>query len=688
MTYAQIRFSTDILRRLGEELNPSPDQGILELVKNAYDADARTCRVELVNTNRIGGTIIILDDGIGMDANAIENGWLVLGQSRKSKLNRTKLGRIQAGSKGLGRLAALRMGTSAALITRPAIEKKSQYKILIDWEKYNDASVVEDVQLNIDHEIVDGEIEHGSEITISGLRTRISRADVTKLARALVLLADPFGDNPIGFEPILIAPAFNDLEKLVRKRYFDEADFHLIAGVDATGYASARVVDWRGGELFIAEHDELTSHRKNRPYDCPPVTFDLWVYIMTSESFYPKNVNLGQVREWLKSFGGVHLYENGLRVAPYGNPGNDWLDINLRRAQSPEERPSTNTAIGRVSIADTDNSLIQKTDRSGFIENDSFQEVRAFSQDAMEWLARRRLEIAEARRAKARKDAPVISKHSKSKIESAIENAPKASKETILRAFKDYERSRNREVLQLNKEVQLYRTLSTAGITAATFAHESRGNPIKILSQSINAIQRRTKQELGDKYESLLKKPIEGVISAIDSLSVLSNATLNLLSYSKRRIGRVNIHSVIMNVIDLYQPFFNGRKVNVLVELFEGSPYIRGSEAAIESIITNLLNNSLTAFEQGGTTKRSVKVVTESDGNTVNIRVLDNGQGITGISKKDIWLPGQTTQLNGTGLGLSIVRDTVRDYGGTVDVNENGELGGAEFIIRLPILGT
>jgi hypothetical protein len=42
-TVANFRFATDILRRLGEELNPNIDQGILELVKNAYDADARTC---------------------------------------------------------------------------------------------------------------------------------------------------------------------------------------------------------------------------------------------------------------------------------------------------------------------------------------------------------------------------------------------------------------------------------------------------------------------------------------------------------------------------------------------------------------------------------------------------------------------------------------------------------------------
>lgn len=40
MTTEHLRFSTEMLRRLGEELNPHPDQGVLELVRNAYDADA------------------------------------------------------------------------------------------------------------------------------------------------------------------------------------------------------------------------------------------------------------------------------------------------------------------------------------------------------------------------------------------------------------------------------------------------------------------------------------------------------------------------------------------------------------------------------------------------------------------------------------------------------------------------
>lgn len=99
---ATFRFATDILRRLGEELNPSPDQGLLELVKNAYDANARQCVVELTDTNSPGGTVRISDDGDGMVRDEIINGWLVLGKSAKNIRKLTRLKRIPAGDKGLG----------------------------------------------------------------------------------------------------------------------------------------------------------------------------------------------------------------------------------------------------------------------------------------------------------------------------------------------------------------------------------------------------------------------------------------------------------------------------------------------------------------------------------------------------------------------------------------------------------
>ena len=55
MSTATFRFSTDILQRLGEELITSLDQGIVELVKNSYDADALKCTIEMLGTDKPGG---------------------------------------------------------------------------------------------------------------------------------------------------------------------------------------------------------------------------------------------------------------------------------------------------------------------------------------------------------------------------------------------------------------------------------------------------------------------------------------------------------------------------------------------------------------------------------------------------------------------------------------------------------
>ena len=687
MKKAPFRFSKDILLRLGEELNPSPDQSILELVKNSYDADARKCVVELINTDLPGGTIKIADDGDGLTGDDIVNGWLVVGKSTKSLTRRTRLDRIPSGNKGLGRLSALRMGSKVSLVSRPQKHPGKQYSLKIDWEKYEKVALVDDVSFNIIEKRALKGRKIGTEITIENLNHKISVLDAKKLARALILLADPFADDPEGFKPVLKVPEFSDLEKLVKNRYFIDAEYYLTASVDKNGIAVARVTDWRGKELFSADHDELSVKKKHKRYDCPTADFDFWAFILNKKTFLTRSSTLTEVRNWLQKIGGVHLYQNGLRVSPYGNPGNDWLGLNLRRVQSPEERPSTNTSIGRANVYDENEILVQKTDRSGFIESESFLELKRFTVDALEWMARKRLERAEIRRRKQRALAPKKSNKAKVSLNKAIEKSPKATQEELKKALKKYDKTKEDELQTLRQEVQLYRTLSTAGITAATFAHESTGNPIKVISNAVNRIARVGKEILANKYETTIKRPVELILKSIEAIKVLGNTTLSLVDHEKRRTGRVEIHKVINSVIAIYTPFLKDRGVKVHLELSNKKPYLRGTDAAIESIITNLLNNSLTWFEGTSRRKREIIIRTEIEGDTLILRVMDNGPGIEGINKKDIWLPGQTTRPNGTGLGLTIVHDTVKDLAGEVDVIEKCEIGGAEFIIELPIIG-
>ncbi len=120
-------------------------------------------------------------------------------------------------------------------------------------------------------------------------------------------------------------------------------------------------------------------------------------------------------------------------------------------------------------------------------------------------MAKRRLEVAERKRRAERERTADEYDNTKEEVVKAISTFS-SEKGSSAEAFTRYDKARHDEIKSLRSEVQLYRTLSTAGITAATFSHESRGNPLKVITQSIRAIERRVKQNLNKQYDELFSK--------------------------------------------------------------------------------------------------------------------------------------------------------------------------------------
>lgn len=675
---ATFKFSPKILARLGEELNQTFEQSIIELVKNSYDADARKCIIRLSNTLYPDGEIVVEDDGVGMVASQIVNGWLVLGSSSKASATTTKKGRFPAGNKGLGRLAALRMGREVVLSSVSSVKRGYESSLNIDWSDYEAAPTVEDVPISIAQRRVSK--RHGTKVRLVGLHSAVAAAEVRKLARSLVLLSNPFQDKSSGFDVVLHADDYGDVASIVSKKYFEFSDYHLRASLSKDGVAQLSILDWRD--------EVLATHELEGFYSAPKTDFDFWVFILNKDGYSTGKVSQAELKGWLGTFGGVHVYERGVRVSPYGNQGDDWLQINLARVRSPEERPSTNTSIGRVNIHPSSKYVLkQKTDRTGFIEDESYVELKRFASDALNWLAKWRLKQAEARRRKENEEAPKNTVRERSKVEAALSSAPIEVQETIRAAFKGYERTRDREANTLRREIQLYRTLSTAGITAATFAHESQGNPLKLIDMGIRALRSRVPRLVPNAHVSKILEPVEHIATASKGLSILSAATLSLVQSSKRRVGRINVYQTVQRIEKFFSPFLAARGAELSVVIGPGAPFLRASEAAIESIVTNLINNSLSIFEASGTATRKIQISASATQAEVEILLNDSGPGIVGLDISDIWLPGVTSNPEGTGLGLTIVRDTVRDLGGSVAAEAHGHLGGAEFRITLPILG-
>ncbi len=680
-----IKFAPDTLARLGEELIPNPDQGIIELVRNSYDADASTCTVDFSQAES-KSVITIKDTGDGMDLDAIRNGWFVLGHSSKAdEVNkRTRKGRLPVGDKGLGRLAALRMGRIAILETRPKSQPGILYKVTFDWSRYVGQKLVEDVDFKIEKSSTSR--TPGTDITLKDVRARFRRRELDRLARNILLLSDPFASST-GFKAVLKAPGFKDLEKKVRRAYFGDAEYRLEASLSNEGLASARLLDWRDRVTHRANHSEISNSDDDIPYRGVAADFSVWVFLLSGESFSTRKSSVTEVRDWLSVVGGVHLYYRRLRVPPYGDHGHDWLEMNLARAKSPEERPSTNNSLGRVVVDDPEHFLTQKTDRIGFIESEQFHELRRFAMDALEWMAKIRLREAEVRRERERVKAPKTVTKAVEKLDQIVENVPSRYRAPLTEAIRKVEQAAKREAKVLRDDLQLYRSLATAGTTAAVFAHEA-AKPISRIGDLVSLIKKRALRLLGRRYDTL-EKPVDLLERSTASLKGFTAIPIYLLKRDKRKAERVNVQQVIDNVLGVFDPILQDAKILASRQSADGEFYIQGSVALVEAIITNFLTNSVQAFNREGSpvVKRTIVITTEVSGTWLLIDFSDNGPGITDIKLDEIWLPGRTTVPGGTGFGLTIVRDAVADLGGSVRAIARGELDGAEFIVKLPLLG-
>jgi len=153
------------------------------------------------------------------------------------------------------------------------------------------------------------------------------------------------------------------------------------------------------------------------------------------------------------------------------------------------------------------------------------------------------------------------------------------------------------------------------------------------------------------------------------------------------RTGLVDVNAVVTDMHGLFAPFLADSGVTSDVSLVDPRPRIRGTVASLEAIISNLMINSINALNTPGWggRRREIGLRSEISGDAVLIRVADSGPGIAGLAVDEIWLPGRTTMPGGTGLGLTIVRDAATDLGGDTHAIAHGELGGAEFVVELPL---
>jgi C4-dicarboxylate-specific signal transduction histidine kinase len=315
-------------------------------------------------------------------------------------------------------------------------------------------------------------------------------------------------------------------------------------------------------------------------------------------------------------------------------------------------------------------------------------ELRQFAMDAMEWMADWRLAQAEKKRELAKEVAPREISDAKAKIESILEQSvPESVRTSVNVLIENYDQARERQIRVLRDDLMLYRSLATAGTTSAVFAHET-GRRVTLLKQLANLIAEQTKTLADRLLVQTLATYTRRLVHISDALSSFAAVPIKLLAREKRRQGRVDVAEVITNSIEMFSPFLDDAGIEPEYTGEKDGVYIYGTVALLEAAITNLITNTINAFdrEDARLEGRRLFIGTMFVDSSIGIQVADNGPGITELSLTEIWLPGKSSTPGGTGLGLTIVKDSISDLGGRIDVRAHGVHGGAEFTIVLPAL--
>lgn len=192
---AKLRFRprARIIRTIGDQLISGPEAAVIELVKNAYDADATAVTVKFFPPLQPGaGRIIVQDNGHGMTLADIQDKWMEPATTSKVGTRRSPgFGRVMMGYKGIGRFAAAKLGGRMAL-NSTSKRGGELVEVLIpelDWSIFNGDTYLSDIA--IDYYIEPARGKTGTLLEIIDLNEAWPEAKINRLLLELRRLISP-----------------------------------------------------------------------------------------------------------------------------------------------------------------------------------------------------------------------------------------------------------------------------------------------------------------------------------------------------------------------------------------------------------------------------------------------------------------------------------------------------------------
>lgn len=234
----------------------------------------------------------------------------------------------------------------------------------------------------------------------------------------------------------------------------------------------------------------------------------------------------------------------------------------------------------------------------------------------------------------------------------------------------------NQQLEQAQSELARSAKLAALGHLAASVTHEL-GQPISAFRNHLAAA------EIGGEITS--PKTASSLNRLVDRMEAI---TLQFRYFARGKPDRktdVLLADVLKESANLLRGEIDAAGIALQITQQTRDIFVQGNKIQLEQVMTNLLKNAVHAVAKMD--QPAIAVDVQAQGNTVEIRVRDNGSGLSGASLKDLQEPFFSTKPSGVGmgLGLAITTEVLRDHRGALTVEPSDT--GAVFVVTLPIQG-
>ncbi|MEZ4908218.1 MAG: sensor histidine kinase [Saprospiraceae bacterium] len=719
-----------LMNIIGDQLITNKKVAIIEIIKNSYDADAENVQIRFFNLEKYGRIgleehelpyIEIEDDGHGMTLDVIKEVWLrpatpsKLDKKRK-KQNKTEKGRIIQGEKGIGRFAIHKIGEKIELYTKA--ENNDEVKLEMDFTEFNPEKANLFNQPPAEYKLLNKVMNHwyvnkppeeivkkqGTLIRIYNLREQWRESDVKGIYKSVQRLIPPVDENAkklgIDFKQDFEVELYKDGEYYTSeetttfKDVIERAQFTMMGEVDANGvlkfeYKSTApkrelnlTIDLLNEEgLSKLNYNSYAMNRwfyeYNRRPNCGKFKFTFYAFDLSKPD---RNIINKDIERFIKD-NFVFVLRDGVRVYPYGEKGNDWLELDkLRSTYKAGQFLSYNDLTGFVYISQESNPLLRDaTNRQGIMDMDGalmdFENLVTAVTEIFNTEIKIDKNKLQIQRNKSFKDSSTVLNNSFNIFRKSLE---KINNQDVLEKANKFISTVEKHTLLMKDRMETVEDLAGLGMAVEKASHDALTLLSKMRGNIKDFIKKVKKQSYdNDELLYLLNELDENLNFVYDEMQVIQP----LFKNQRKAVRDISLVESIQKVVKYFRREIDG-KIDIRIEQDEDI-IVKTNQGLILQIFINLLDNAI--FWVNKTENKNKEIVFKIDNVNNSIIVADNGPGIREDVAPVIFNEFFSLKSDGRGLGLYIVKEILlRINGDILLIQEERDklLSGANFFIQ------